>query len=69
MNIQERFRKAIKNNEKAMEELRNYKSNSDQVNKAITDRLIKLNEHNRELKMALAVKAEFDTDVVLEKVN
>lgn len=51
-----------------MEELRNYTSNSEQVNKAITDRLIKLNENNRELKMALAVKAEFDADVEVEEI-
>lgn len=29
MNIQERFLKAIKNNEKTMDELRNYKSNNE----------------------------------------
>ncbi|AQY42412.1 hypothetical protein P4V72_05770 [Bacillus thuringiensis] len=68
MNIQKRFQKAIKKNEKAMEELRNYKSNSEQVNKAITDRLIKLNENNKELKMVLHVKAEFDADVSVEEI-
>ena len=39
-----------------MEELRNYTSNSEQVNKAITDRLIKLNENNRELKWHYTLK-------------
>ncbi|MDR4442545.1 hypothetical protein FO512_32240 [Bacillus cereus] len=68
MNIQKRFQKAIKKNEKAMEELRNYKSNSEQVNKAITDRLIKLNENNKELKMVLHVKAELDADVSVEEI-
>ncbi|WP_336992227.1 hypothetical protein [Bacillus toyonensis] len=68
MNTQEQVREAIKDNEKAMEELRNYKSKSDQVNKAITDRLIKLNENNRELKMALHVQGEFDADVVLKEI-
>ncbi|OJE34434.1 hypothetical protein BAQ49_18660 [Bacillus proteolyticus] len=68
MNIQEQFREAIKDNEKAMVELRNYKSNGNQVNKAITDRLIKLNENNRELKMALHVKGEFDADVVVKEI-
>ena len=56
MDIQRRFQKAIKKNEKAMEELRNYTSNSEQVNKAITDRLIKLNENNRELKWHYTLK-------------
>ncbi|WP_309459919.1 hypothetical protein [Bacillus thuringiensis] len=51
-----------------MEELRNYKSNSEQVNKAITDRLIKLNENNKDLKMVLHVKAEFDADVSVEEI-
>ncbi|PHD56272.1 hypothetical protein COF61_26670 [Bacillus toyonensis] len=68
MNIQKRFLKAIKNNEKAMDELRNYTSNSEQVNKAITDRLIKLNENNRELKIVLHVKDEFDADVLVEGI-
>ena len=67
MDIQRRFQKAIKKNEKAMEELRNYTSNSEQVNKAITDRLIKLNENNRELKWHY-VKAEFDADVAVEEI-
>ncbi|MDA2519291.1 hypothetical protein PDN73_26375 [Bacillus cereus] len=68
MNIQKRFQKAIKNNDKAMEELRNYTSNSEQVNKAITDRLIKLNANNRELKMALHVNGEFDAFIEVDEI-
>ncbi|ERH97523.1 hypothetical protein [Bacillus thuringiensis] len=46
MNIQKRFQKAIKNNEKAMEELRNYTSNSEQVNKGVPPHAHQLKDRN-----------------------
>ncbi|WP_242662405.1 hypothetical protein [Bacillus albus] len=39
-----------------------------EITSIIVNKLIKLNEYNRELKMALHVKEAFDTDVVVEVI-